>query len=271
LIIKAQSTWTLGYPERAMKIAEARDAYARRRGHAFDLGLALTIGAQVFDYLGEPEELLKRIEEADRVGRENSLPVLTELFVPTYSGVALIRQGQSAEGVPLLERGLAVWEGAGGRAGSPYWKSVLAEGFAQLGDVDRALGLIGEVIAQIERPGWEERLYYAEALLVNGWLHSLKGDPAAAEHAYLAALNWARAQQAKSSELRTATSYARLMRDRGRVSEAHQLLAPVYNWFTEGFRTKDLKEAKALLNELRDCLRIEVGGQAAAIAELRGE
>ena len=80
----------------------------------------------------------------------------------------------------------------------------------------------------------------------------MKGDPAGAEHAYIASLDWARTQQAKSWELRTATSYARLMRDQGRVGEACDLLAPVYGWFTEGFATKDLKDAKALLEELAD-------------------
>jgi predicted ATPase len=79
---------------------------------------------------------------------------------------------------------------------------------------------------------------------------SLQGDPAEAERAYLGSLDWARTQRAKSWELRTATSYARLMRDRGRAHEAHDLLAPVYGWFTEGFATKDLRDAKALLEEL---------------------
>ena len=81
-------------------------------------------------------------------------------------------------------------------------------------------------------------------------LLALKGDPEGAERDYIASLDWARQQQAKSWELRTATSYARLLRDQGRIDEAHELLAPVYGWFTEGFGTKDLKDAKALLEEL---------------------
>jgi predicted ATPase len=150
----------------------------------------------------------------------------------------------------LVERGLAVWEARGGRLTYPYWKSVLAEGMAQLGDLAGALQLIDEAIAQVERPGWEERHYYAEALRIKGWLMSLNGDFAAAERCYIASLDWARTQKAKSWELRTATSYARLMRDKGRAGEARGLLAPVYGWFTEGLGTKDLKEAKALLDEL---------------------
>jgi predicted ATPase len=143
-----------------------------------------------------------------------------------------------------------MWEEGGGRLGSPDCKCALAEGKAQLGDLAGALVLIDEAIAQIERPGWEERHYNAEALRIKGWLLSLKGDPAGAERAYLASLDWARQQHGKSWELRTATSYARLMCDQGRVGEAHDLLAPIYGWFTEGFATQDLKDAKALLTEL---------------------
>jgi predicted ATPase len=145
---------------------------------------------------------------------------------------------------------LTAWEAGGGRQGTPNTKSVLAEGMAQLGDLAGALVLIDEAIAQIERPGWEERHYYAEVLRIRGRLLSLKGDPARAERAYIASLDWARTQQAKSWELRTSTSYARLMRAQGRASEAYKVLAPVYGWFTEGFATRDLKEAKALLEEL---------------------
>jgi predicted ATPase len=239
----------LGYPDQAVKAGDEIDAFARRLGHPFDLGFALTIGAIVFDHLGEPDEQLKRAEEADRVGRESSLPFLTEFLAPVCSGIAFTRKDQFAEGIALLERGLAVWEGSGGQITNPYFKSTLAEAIAQLGDLDRALRLIEEIIEQIERPGWEERCYYAEILRIKGSLLSLKGGAAGAEHSYIASLHWARTQQAKSWELRTATSYARLMRDQGRVGEAQELIAPVYGWFTEGFCRKDLKEAKALLEE----------------------
>jgi predicted ATPase len=243
-------TWMLGYPDQAAKISDAGDAYTRQFAHPFDLRFMLTIGAIVFDYLREPDELLKRVEEAERLGRENSLPFLTRVLGPIYTGISLVRKGQFAEGISSLKGGLALWESSGGRVSSPYYKSALAEGVARLGELDDALDLIEEVIAQDERPGWEEREYYAETLRIKGWLLARKGDAAGAERAYIASLDWARQQQAKSWELRTATSYARLMRDQGRAREARDLLAPVYDWFTEGFGTKDLKEAKQLLDEL---------------------
>jgi predicted ATPase len=250
LALGAHAAWMLGYPEQGVKMIKTACDHARQVGHPFDLGWALTFGAQIFDHLGEPDERLNRAAEAERLGRENSLLFVTEVLAPYSSGIAMIQKGQAGQGMAMLERALAVWEGGGGRSNGPYLKSELAEGKAQLGDLAGALVLIDEAIAQIERPGWEERHYYAEALRIKGWLLSLKGDLAGAERCYLASLDWARTQQAKSWELRTATSYARLMRDQGRAREARDLLAPIYAWFTEGFETKDLKDAKALLQEL---------------------
>jgi tetratricopeptide (TPR) repeat protein len=131
----------------------------------------------------------------------------------------------------------------------------LAEGFALLGDLDRALEIISAQIDQIERPGWEERVYYAEILRLKGWMLSLKGDLEGAERNYLASLAWAREQQAKSWELRTSTSLARLWQAQGKRAEAYELLAPVYDWFTEGLDTKDLKDAATLLAELAPGIR----------------
>ena len=238
----------LGYPDRAAQLREDCEAHARRRGHPFDLGWALISGAHVLDLLGEPNLWLRRIEEAERLAGEDSLSYFVKNYVPCFSGVALVGLGQTAEGVARLRKGVAVREEGG--AWDPDLRSVLGEGMAQLGDLDGALDLIDEIIAQIETPGWGERWYYAETLRIKGWLLALKGDLAGAERAYLASLDWARQQQAKSWELRTATSYARLLCDQRRAGEARDLLAPIYGWFTEGFGTKDLKDAKALLVEL---------------------
>jgi predicted ATPase len=119
------------------------------------------------------------------------------------------------------------------------------------GDLVGGLRLIEESLAQIARPGWEERCHLAEILRLKGWMLVLQGDLAGAEQNYLASLDWARQQQAKSWELRTATSLARLWQQQGKVAEVHNMLSEIYYWFTEGFDTKDLQEAKALLAALR--------------------
>ena len=208
------------------------------------------MGAHEFDHRWELEDLLKRAEEIERLGRENSLPVLWAVFAPICYGLALILKGKPTEGIAPLKVGIAAWEATGGRSYSPTLKAFLAEGMALTGDLDNALQLIDEIIAQIERPGWGERLHYAEILRLKGWVLSLKGDLEGAERNFLASLDWARRQQAKMWELRTSTSLARLWQSQGKRQDAYELLTPVYGWFTEGFDTKDLQDAKILLDEL---------------------
>jgi hypothetical protein len=244
------STWVLGYPDRALRLSDEKDAHARRRGHPFDLGYALTLGVHEFDRRCGLEELRKRAQECERLGRENNLPVLWAILAPFSYGQALIQNGKPAEGIALLKAGLAVWEASGGKSRNPIIKAFLAEGMALTGDLDNALQLIDQQIAQVERPGWEERLYYAEILRLKGWMRSITGDLEGAERNFFASLDWARRQQAKSWELRTSTSLARLWQNQGKRQAAYELLAPIYGWFSEGFDTKDLQEAKTLLTEL---------------------
>jgi predicted ATPase len=243
-------TWILGYPDQALRLNGEKDAHARRRGHPFDLGFALMSGAHEFDHRCQFGDLRQRATECERLGRENSLPVLWAIWAPRLNGLALIREGKVVEGTALLKAGIARWEASGGKARGPTYNAPLAEGMALIGDLSSALLLLDEQITQIERPGWEERVHYAEILRLKGWILSLKGDHEGAERNFLTSLDWARRQRAKMWELRTSTSLARLWQSVGKRQEAYDLLAPVYDWFTEGFDTKDLQDAKALLAQL---------------------
>jgi predicted ATPase len=249
-IFSSIATWALGYPDRARRLTAEKDAHARERGHVFDRGFALTMGAHEFDRSYGLDVLRERAEECERLGREHSLPVLHTILAPALYGPALIREGRVAEGMIVLQAGIEAWEATGGKARSPILKAWLAEGIALNGDVDGALRLIDQQIVQVERPGWGERFAYAEILRLKGWMLSLMGDREGAEREFFASLDWARRQQAKSWELRTATSIARLWQSQGKRRDAYDLLARVYGWFTEGFGTRDLQEAKALLKEL---------------------
>ena len=240
----------LGYPDRALRLNDEKDAHARRRGHPFDLGFALTIGAHEFDRRWELEDLLKRAEECERLGRENSLPVLWAIWRPCHMAWHLSRKANPPKELPRSRPAWRFGKRAAARSAARFMKAFLAEAMALTGDLDNALQLIDEQIAQIERPGWEERLHYAEILRLKGWMLSLKGDLEGAERNFLASLDWARRQQAKMWELRTSTSLARLWQSQGKRQDAYELLAPVYGWFTEGFDTKDLQDAKTLLDEL---------------------
>jgi class 3 adenylate cyclase/tetratricopeptide (TPR) repeat protein len=249
-IYVSAGTWILGYPDRAVQVSDAKDAHARRRGHPFDLGWALTTGGQVWDLRCEPEPLLTRVEEAERLGRAHSLPFISEVLAQLVKGLAWLRAGRLAEGVPSLRGAMERWNAAGALQWMPYFRAVLAEGLALSGDLAGGLSLIEDSLSQIARPGWEERSHLAEVLRLKGWMLQQQGTLAAAEENYLTSLNVAREQQAKSWELRTSTSLARLWQSQGKRKEALDLLKPVYGWFTEGFDTKDLIEAKALLEEL---------------------
>ena len=246
-IYSSISTWMLGYPDRALRLNNEKDECARRRGLPIDLGIALALGAHDFDHRFTHEDLRKRAEECERLGRENGLPFLSALLAPALYGLALFREGKPAEAMAPL----SVWHASGGgKNRSPTLQAFLAEAMVLIGDLDNASVLLNEAIVQIERPGWEERLHYAEILRLKGWIISLKGNLKCAEQQFLASLDWARRQQAKMWELRTSTSLARLWQSQGKRHEAYELLAPVYDWFTEGFDTRDLQDAKSLLVEL---------------------
>jgi len=243
--------WMLGYPDRAVAIVHERDSHARRIGHPFDSGFVLTLGAWVFHYRREPEKQYACNKAIQKLARDSGLPFLSEVLAPYLStGISLAQMGRLSEGIEHMQTGIRLWESAGARTVTPYIRSRLGEALALSGDVEGGLSHVDAMLEQISRPGWQERGHLAEILRLKGWMLSLKGDFAGAEKNYLASLDWAREQQAKSWELRTATSLARLRQAQRKRKEAYDLLAPVYSWFTEGFDTKDLIEAKALIAEL---------------------
>jgi predicted ATPase len=242
----------LGYPDRAVQVLQANDTHARWRGHPFDLGWMLTMGSYIWDLRREPERALAWVEEAERLGRAHSLPFISDVLAQVWKGLAWLRAGRLAEGIPQLREAMETYYAHGGELMMPYYRVVLAEGLVASGDRESGLRLIEESLTQIGQPGWEERCYLAEILRLKGWMLTLQGDLNGAEQNYLASLDWARQQQAKSWELRTAISLARLWQQQGKKAEAHKLLSEIYHWFTEGFDTKDLQEAKALLAELAE-------------------
>jgi predicted ATPase len=228
-----------------------KDAQARELGNAFNLGFVLTLGAYTFDYRCETEPLLERIHEADRVAREQSIPFLSEVQIPMAEGLAWLRSGQLREAISCLRRGIEHWNARGGHIRIPYVKSALAEALARQGHLDTALETIDECLDQIERLGWQERSHLAEVLRLKGWMLMQRGRGAEAEAPLRASIKWARHQHAKSWELRASTTLAELLIDRGQPDAARVELESIYEWFTEGFETHDLKSARQLLESLR--------------------
>jgi predicted ATPase len=165
-------------------------------------------------------------------------------------GCVLALTGKAYDAVHVITSGIAAWRSTGATLILPIWLTRLAAVYADLSQLGDAWRCIGEAKSSVETTG--ERWCEAEVYRVNGEiaLMSPKRDVPQAETHFQRALAVARQQQAKSWELRAAMSLARLWRDQGKVHQARKLLAPVYGWFTEGFDTRDLKEAKALLSEL---------------------
>jgi predicted ATPase len=191
----------------------------------------------------------ERAETSRRLANEHGF--VQQMANETYrQGLLLAQQGQLKEGIVHMQQGWAAYRATGANVRQPMYLAPLAEAYGQGGQVDEGLQVLAEALAYIEQSG--ERWWEAE-------LHRLKGEllllqsannHSAAVSCFEQALALARRQQAKSWELRTATSLARLWQHQGRSAEAHELLAPVYGWFTEGFDTADLQDARALLDAL---------------------
>ena len=249
-IYRANLLWLLGYPNQALEATRELDRIAHERGHFFDQGFAWTFGGWAYVYCGMPDEFETFIEKAHRVGVEQSLPFFTHVQVPIHRGYAFFERQKYREAVDASQVGAKTWLSLGGGISMPHAHAYWAAAHARLGEVDQGLEIVERGIEQACRPGWLERAHLAELLRVKGTLLELKGDVSAAETVYCESLSWAKVQQAKSLELRTATSYARLMQSQDRHEDAVELLKPIFKWFTEGFDTKDLIEAEALLEEL---------------------
>jgi predicted ATPase len=166
-------------------------------------------------------------------------------------GCLLAATGKASEAVRMITSGLAAWRSTGTTVWTPAYLSYLARACAELGEFDNASRCIGEAMTALQAT--MESWYEADISRIAGEIALLSPDPdtAKAEAYFERALAIAREQQAKSWELRAAMSMARLWRDQGKCDAARELFAPVYGWFTEGFDTLDLKDAKALLDELR--------------------
>jgi predicted ATPase len=165
-------------------------------------------------------------------------------------GWALVEQGQVEEGITQMRQGLAAWRATGTELIRPYFLGLLAEAYRKGGQAAEGLGALDEALALVQQH--QETFCEAELYRLKGEvLRSLAaGHAAEAEACFHQALDTARRQSARSWELRAATSLARLWQQQGKRAEACALLAPIYHWFTEGFDTADLQEAKALLEEL---------------------
>ena len=241
--------WSLGYPEAALADIEHALRDAREIGQAASLVYAL-VCAQIAhincgNYATANAVAGEMLVLADKIGSS-----YWKAFGTAVQGCRLAQPGKASDAVQMITAGITAFRSTGATLFTPMYLSNLAKAYAELGQFGDAMRRIGEAMTAAETTG--ERWSEAEINRIAGeiTLKSQEPDAATVEAYFERALAVARQQQAKSWELRAAMSMARLWRDQGKVQQARDLLAPVYGWFTEGFDTRDLIEAKALLDEL---------------------
>jgi class 3 adenylate cyclase/predicted ATPase len=238
----------LGYPDQALARSHEAIGEARKLAHPPTLALSLALGTVLLSLVGDNAGLTERTDQLIAVTTEQGFPRWRAMGT-IYGGWLEVKKGDVPEGMSLLRNGSAAYSATGAEAWMPHYIGLIAAASEIAGQIEEAVTLLDDALQLVERTG--DRWFAAELHRHKGQLLLRQGDSEAAEELYRKALSIAQEQEAKLWELRAVASLARLRRDQGRPAEARDLLAPVYGWFTEGFDTPDLKEAKALLIELR--------------------
>jgi predicted ATPase len=243
----APCLWLLGYPDQALASSQAALALAQQLAHPYTLLQALYWAAVLHHLRREAPLTQARAEAAMALAADQGFP--RRQVIP-LRGWALAARGHGEAGLTQLQQGLGPSGGARATRDRAYRLSLLAEVSAQAGQPAAGLEALAEALATLPTSGgrwWEAELHRLRGELL--WQHAV-APPEEAEACFQQALDIARRQEAKALELRAAMSLSRLWQQQGKRDEARALLAPIYGWFTEGFDTADLQEAKALLEEL---------------------
>jgi class 3 adenylate cyclase/predicted ATPase len=245
----AHTLWALGYPDQALQRGNEAVALAQGLSHPHSLAFAGHMFGILRQLRREPAAAQETAESVIALSSEQGFSFWLA-WGNNARGEALIEQGRGEEGIAQMQEALASIEAIGTGLSWPWNLCLLAKGYAETDSLDEGLGAVAEALAVADEH--EDRFYDAEIYRVKGDL-LLRQDASnflKAEGCFRQAIEIARDQGAKSWELRATTSLARVLQDNGRRDEARSMLADIYNWFTEGFNTADLKNAKALLDEL---------------------
>jgi len=239
--------WLRGYPKEARRHADQAVSLAHEVGHSPSVIFALVHKANIHQIAREVTPALETAEAAIEIAEKEGAP-LFESWARVARGWALAHLGQAEQGVAQIREGLAMASATGTEMWRTYNLAHLAEACGKAGHIDEGLEVVAEALDVVQKG---ERWWEAEISRLRGEL-LLKLNPCGLDEAQISferAIEIARKQGAKSLELRATMSLARLLANQGRREEARTMLAEIYNWFTEGFDTTDLKDAKALLDE----------------------
>jgi class 3 adenylate cyclase/predicted ATPase len=237
----------LGFPDQGLARSKAAIAEARRLADPSSMAVSLALGARLVSLVGDDAVFGQWVEQLLAIATEQAFPYFRAQGT-VFRGWVKVKNGEVSEGLSLMRSGSNAFRATGTELWLPYFSALMAGACEIAGQLEDAAILLDDTLQIVEKTG--ERWLEAELRRHKGRLLLRQGDSEAAEELYCQALTIAEEQQAKLWQLRAAVNLAELRRDQGRRSEAHDLLAPVYGWFTEGFDTQDLKGAKALLDEL---------------------
>jgi len=245
----AWALWYLGYPDQALRRIHDALTLAQELSHPFSLAFALAFAAWLHQLRREGQAVQEPVGAVIALSTDQGFPFWVA-WGTILRGWALAEQGQSAEGIAQMCQGIAAWRATGAELQRPYYLALLAEAYGKAGQADEGLRVLAEALTAVYTTG--ERQHEAEIYRLKGELLLKQDvpDEQEAESCLRQAVDVAHQQQAKSFELRAAMSLSRLWQQQGKHAEARQLLEPIYGWFTEGFDTIDLQEARALLEEL---------------------
>jgi class 3 adenylate cyclase/predicted ATPase len=239
--------WYLGYPDQALQRSHEALTLAGELAHPFSLAHALDCAAWLLQLRREEQAVKERAEAAILLATEHRF-AMEVAWGTTLRGWALAAQGQREEGISQIRQGLTAWQATEADLFLPWWLAFLAQAYGQVGQTEEGLTILTEALAEADKNG--ERFYEAELYRLRGELRLQLGAQEKAEEDFRQAITLARRQHAKSWELRAVMSLSRLWQSQGKKEEAHRLLTEIYGWFTEGFATADLQDAKALLEAL---------------------
>jgi class 3 adenylate cyclase/predicted ATPase len=247
LSYSALCLWLLGFPDQARTRGQHALALAHELEHPFSVAYARCCCAFVSQFRRDVQDVREHAEAALALATEQGFAAWAALAT-SFRGWALAMEDKSEKGLVELQQGIAGLRAMGAGIWLPFRCTMLADVFDLLGNTKEGLQSLAEaqtLMTQTAERWWEAEIYRLEGTLLS---RSSTAPPAEVETWFRRALDVARRQEAKSLELRAAISLARLWHRQGKQAEARDLLAPIYNWFTEGFDAPDLKEAKALLD-----------------------
>ncbi|MEE8303353.1 MAG: hypothetical protein V3S24_13065, partial [Candidatus Tectomicrobia bacterium] len=248
----ALTLWVLGYPEQALQKDQEALTLVRELAHPNTLAATLWYSGRLHMLMRDTPTVHERAEAAVTLSTEHGLALM--LVMATLNlGWALVMQDRDSEGIAQLQQGIESLQAQGHRNSQPMTLTFLAEAYGHTGQFDNALDTMSEAFAVMAEIGGrqdEAEMYRLKGELIENADCGLRIAEWTPEACFQKALEVARHQQAKSLELRAAMSLSRLWQHQAKRQDAYDLLAPVYGWFTEGFDTADLQEAKSLLEEL---------------------